>query len=298
MADKTKIEWSDFTLNFLVGCTKVSAGCDNCYAIDVSHGLERRFKSEKYTGLTILENGKLNWTGKIKLIPELIEKPLHMTKPRKIFVNSMSDLFHEQILTDNKLWNAVWKFFGVMLKATQHEYQILTKRPHIMRNFVLEYLKQNGLTELPKHIWLGTSVESQKVYETRVPKLLEIPGATKWLSCEPLIANIMFPKIDEARDKYLQETQLNKKLDWVVIGGESGANARKMEMIWLDNLLSFCLYAKIPVFVKQLGSVLAKELKYKHSKGGDIDEWTYRWKVRQYPNAIQLFPSPTKEILR
>ena len=172
MADKTKIQWSDYTLNFMVGCSKVSAGCDNCYAVDVANALEVRFQSEKYKGLTVInhppspsstkEGAMLDWTGEIRIIDELILKPLHLKKPRKIFVNSMSDLFHEKILTDINLRNAVWRFFLVMLKANHHQYQILTKRAHIMRDIIKEFMISAGLTELPKHIRLGESVENQR----------------------------------------------------------------------------------------------------------------------------------------
>jgi protein gp37 len=305
MADKSKIQWTDYTLNFLTGCSKVSAGCDNRYAIRDAWMQERRFQSEKYKGLTVLnqpeqttpnlpqnncgtgsplkkEGNTLDWTGEVRVHPELIGKPLHLKKPRKIFVNSMSDLFHEKILTDMHLKVAVTWFFDVMLRAKQHQYQILTKRAHIMRDFVKEFLDLYEMTELPKHIWLGVSVENQKVADVRISKLLEIPGATKWLSCEPLLSPLDFSVTNDE----LQMTSYLEKLDWVVVGGESGAGARIMWASWAEKIIEDCKENNVPVFMKQMGSVLAKANGYKDKKGGDMEEWQRHFRVREFPTII------------
>lgn len=210
MSDKTNISWTDATWGPLYGCTKVSQGCKNCYAIDVVGSLPRKFKDtnpkafEFYSGL--VENG--NWTGVVKLHEEHLTQPLRWQRPRRIFVNSLSDLFHENV-TDEM----VERIFAVMALAHWHTFQVLTKRPERMQALLsrsdfwdrvqLGASLQNsnhqhernprlgkqhpGISWPPKNVWLGVSVENQAAADERIPLLLRTPAAVRFLSCEPLL---------------------------------------------------------------------------------------------------------------
>ena len=219
MTDNSKIEWTDATWNPVRGCTKVSAGCDNCYAMSVAH----RFSGPglAYEGLTRKLSGRAQWNGKIKLVPELLDKPLRWIKPRMIFVNSMSDLFHPDVP-----FEFIDKVFAVMSCTTRHTYQILTKRPERMLEYFTEYLTMDDVFDHPEQInaldvwpqwvayregkrggydncgpaypyenvWLGVSVEDQKTANERIPFLLKCPAAVRWISAEPLLDSIQLSK--------------------------------------------------------------------------------------------------------
>ncbi len=211
MSDNTKIQWTDATWNPVRGCTKVGAGCDNCYAMNVAH----RFGGEgmPYEGLTRILNGRPQWTGKVRLVPEVLNQPLRWKKPRKVFVNSMSDLFHEDVPD-----SFIDKVFAVMALCPQHTFQVLTKRAKRMREYsssglavrvqnAVDNLEPDGLWTFPGHepwvisdfehdaggdwlsnVWLGVSVEDQATADERIPLLLETPAAVRWISAEPLLA--------------------------------------------------------------------------------------------------------------
>ena len=230
MAFDSKIEWTDATWNPVTGCNKVSPGCKLCYA-------ERLTRRLKATGMVKYRNGFV-----VTLHPDTLEIPLRWRKPRTIFVNSMSDLFHEQIPDE-----FVRDVFGVMEQADWHRYQVLTKRPE--RVTVLD-------SELPwpPQIWLGVSVESSR-YLHRIDLLRECGAATKFLSLEPLLGPL---------------PDLNlESIDWVIVGGESGPGARPMEADWVRNIRDQCVEAGVPFYFKQWGGVFKK----RHGRELDGRTW-------------------------
>jgi protein gp37 len=213
---KTSIEWTDKTWNPTTGCNKVSPGCQYCYA----EALAERFPKSFTQGF------------KLTLHPERIEQPKKWRKPSRIFVNSMSDLFHEDLP-----FSYLQEIFAVMQDTPQHTYQILTKRD---RNLA----KLAPLLEWPENIWAGVSVESQS-YVYRIDALREVPARVRFLSCEPLLSPLA----------------LNlKKIDWVIVGGESGYRHRPIEPEWVRDILRQTREAKAAFFFKQWGG--------RHSKAG------------------------------
>ena len=259
MADNTKIEWADATWNPIRGCSRVSEGCRHCYA-EIVAALDAA-PGGAYEGL-IARGGQ--WNGNITVVEDVIEQPLRWTRPRKIFVNSMSDLFHE-----NLPFEIVDRLFAVMAICAAadigHQFQVLTKRSGRM----CAYLKSPGtqgriraeidamLPDLPKplsaaaagpiawplaNVWIGVSVEDQDCADVRVPDLLAAPAAVRWLSMEPLLGPVdltRYPGIES--------------LHWVVVGGESGAKARPMQAEWPAALRDQCASLGIPYLFKQWG---------------------------------------------
>lgn len=293
---KTKIEWATDVWNPIRGCSVVSEGCRHCYAMQVA----ARFSGEgqAYEGLAYRNSSGAHWTGKVRLIEEHLEDPLRWKRPRRIFVNSMSDLFHEGLSNEQ-----IVRVFQVMSKAPQHIFQVLTKRPERMRDFIrLMSVLNEACTnqhEWPlKNVWLGVSIEDQKTADERIPLLLQTPAAVRWLSVEPLLGPIDFgnPKEYET-DSGDYSMRLQRGLfgiDWAVIGGESGPGARPMDLCWMRSIMEQCSNAGVPVFVKQLGarpydpSCAMKDnpgwLGYIDRKGGDINEWPEDLRVREYPS--------------
>ena len=223
MPDKTGIEWTDATWNPVTGCTKVSPGCAHCYA----EAITLRFRR----GGPFLP-GKTT----IKLHPDRLDQPAKWRQPRRIFVNSMSDLFHEEVP-----FEFVDEIFGVMESNDRHIYQILTKRPERM----LEYVEWTESEPWPDHVWAGVSVENQYWADRRIPLLHRVPCSVRFLSCEPLLKGV-----DLAR--YVQG------IDWVIVGGESGTRARPMEEAWVIDIKEQCERASIAFFFKQWGGRTSK----------------------------------------
>lgn len=229
MGNKTKIEWTDATWNPVTGCSKVSEGCRHCYAerlIPRAYGSERKFTD-------------------VRCHPERLDQPLRWRKPRRIFVNSISDLFHEAVPEE-----FIWKVFESMNDASWHIFQILTKRPHRMRKFLEKWVSVKTYAYGPfpwPYIWLGVSVEDQQTADQRIPLLIQTPAAVRWISAEPLLGPILLDG--------LRRTPGNSypKLDWVVVGGESGPNARPMHPDWARSLRDQCIAAGVPFFFKQWG---------------------------------------------
>ncbi|HEY2931026.1 MAG TPA: phage Gp37/Gp68 family protein [Acidobacteriota bacterium] len=217
MAYASAIEWTESTWNPVTGCTKISPGCKFCYA--------ERF-SERFRGVPghPFEQGF-----DLKLHPERLNQPLHWKRPRIIFVNSMSDLFHEDIPTEY-----VCQVFQVMRRASHHTFQVLTKRPERLRDFCDAYIG-----DVPTNVWIGVSVENQK-YTWRIDYLRKVNAHVRFLSCEPLLGPL----------------ELNLKgIHWVIVGGESGPGARPMNPQWVRDIREQCTRAKIPFFFKQWGGV-------------------------------------------
>ncbi|MBI4895641.1 MAG: phage Gp37/Gp68 family protein [Candidatus Aenigmarchaeota archaeon] len=221
MANKSPIEWTNATWNPTTGCTKISAGCANCYAERLSNRLYH-MGTEKYRN-----------NFKLTLHPDALEIPLKWKEPKKIFVNSMSDLFHKDIP-----FSFTKKIFDVMEKASWHNFQVLTKRPEIM----LEFTKQYYPNPLP-NVWLGTTVESSP-WKYRIDVLRKVPAVVRFLSLEPLIGPL---------------GKLNLKgIHWVIVGGESGYRRRPIEQEWVREIRDQCIEKKVPFFFKQWGGVVAK----------------------------------------
>jgi len=274
----SSIEWTDDTWNPITGCTRVSSGCDNCYSVTMTRRLAA-MGQEKYTGL--VNPGKGHFNGVVKCHPDVLSLPLRWRKPRRVFVNSMSDLFHEGVPDDfiARVWQA-------MHMAPKHTFQILTKRPERMRKWVnrcanggnLGWMTHDGSP--PAHayvgtgvivgthdnwplpnVWLGTSVEDQNAADERIPHLLETPAAVRFLSCEPLLGPIDL-SCRHAQQPYCTHCSGHEHLchgdlgeiHWVIAGGESGPGARPMHPDWARSLRDQCATAGVPFFFKQWGT--------------------------------------------
>lgn len=248
----SKIEWTEDTWNPLIGCDKVSAGCKNCYAIKTAWIRQHNKKmAEKYAGVVEkTSNGSLNWTSKVNFHQPSLLKPLNTKKPTVFFVNSMSDLFHESVP-----FEYIDAIFSVMSDCDWHTYQVLTKRAKRMYEF-FQWKKERsgGITWRPKdNVWLGVSVEDQKAANERVPWLIGVPVAVRFLSCEPLLGpvDISF-SINEHKIGPFAKPAINW-IHWVIAGGESGKDARPMHPDWVRSLRDQCKEADVPFFFKQWG---------------------------------------------
>ena len=289
----SKIGWTDVTWNPVTGCSHVSPGCDICYAETLS--LRRGWSKKPWTARNAAEN--------VVLHPDRLEQPLHWRKPRMAFVNSMSDLFHEEIPDE-----FIDQIFAVMTLAPQHVYQALTKRPERMRSYFTEphggysarerislaslgllldnvaLLKvlpdrqgmlstDEGIKEWPiPCVWLGVSVEDQRRADERIPILLDTPAAVRWLSCEPLLGPIDFPL-------YCAGSVFWSGLHWIVVGGETGPGHRPMEIEWLEYIVNQCGRAGVPVFVKQDSGP-------RPGKQGRIPDRL--WALKQFPKTLEV----------
>jgi protein gp37 len=297
MGAKTGIEWTDATWNPIRGCSRVSEGCRNCYAEAVA----RRFSGPgmPYEGLAILSRGRASWTGKVAFVEEHLLDPLRWRKPRRIFVNSMSDLFHERVSDE---W--IDRIFAVMAMCAWHTFQILTKRPKRM----LEYLSQvsdekdtqrwqNAADDLVpncavvedrawplENVHLGVSVENQKAADERIPLLLKTPAAVRFISAEPLLGPVDLAELPSASGigRHLDSLSnagvdpgalIPAKLDWVICGGESGPRARPMHPDWARSLRDQCTAAGVPFFFKQWGEwVPTTDVKAAAARGLALDD--------------------------
>lgn len=257
MSVKTKIEWTDAVWNPVSGCSKVSHGCKNCYAERLWPRLSA--PGQPYAGRAFTD---------VRCHPERLSDPLRWRKPRRVFVNSMSDLFHEDV--SNIFLSSV---FNTMACAHVHTFQILTKRPARMREWFetirryehrdgsIFHLDQDdlivGLDHWPlPNVWLGVSVEDQSTADERIPLLLQTPAATRFISAEPLLAQINIERWLPAKIIGVPGEQTIDGLDWVICGGESGPRARPMQAAWAQSLRDQCQAAGVPFFFKQWGEWL------------------------------------------
>jgi len=224
---ETSIEWTDVTWNPVAGCTIATAGCTNCYAMRMAARLEAMGTS-KYAGLTRKSGGRSVWTGKVFQDRAALMAPLSWRKPRTVFVNSMSDLFHKEV--DAAFISDVW---AVMRDTPQHTYQVLTKRPERMRDL----LSSPRLPVLP-NVWVGTSVEDGRVL-TRIDDLRATPAAVRFVSFEPLIGSVAGADL--------------RGIHWAIVGGESGPGARPMQEQWVDEIERLCRVGGAAFFFKQWG---------------------------------------------
>lgn len=214
MGDKTGIEWTDATWNPVTGCTKISPGCKNCYA-------------ERLSGrLKAMGNPRYERGFEVTLHPDQLTLPLRWRQPKRIFVNSMSDLFHENVPT-----GYIQKVFEAMKASPRHTFQILTKRSERL-------LEVADALPWPPNVWQGVSVESED-YVWRVEHLRDVPAAVRFLSVEPLLGPIRALNLD--------------RIDWVIVGGESGPRHREIAVEWVRDIRDICAAAKVPFFFKQWG---------------------------------------------
>jgi protein gp37 len=338
----TAIEWTDETWNVFVGCSKVSEGCRNCYAINqayrnnaIAQTMPNPGRMRYYDGLTQKTENRVDWTGIVRFVPEALEIPLRWKKPRKVFVNSMSDLFHESVREEH-----LDQVFAVMALSPQHTYQILTKRPGRM----LEYLRsaknririaavdlgratntEQGAIEscqwdwpLP-NVWMGVTVENQKAADERIPLLLQTPAALRFLSCEPLLERLDLTQRKIGRDKYNyllnswspcggaggataggRISTLQSVLDWVIVGGESGPGARPCDTDWIYSIVEQCKNSDVAVFVKQMGSKLLCECRTPEHPNWDELGPIYRMTgkgtdINEWPERLRVREFPEGE---
>ena len=232
MGDRSRIEWTDATWNPTTGCTKVSAGCDNCYAESMANGRLKRAYLNQLPVVDTPENRENPFA--VRVWPERLDQPIRWTRPRRIFVNSMSDLFHKDIPE-----HFLFRIFSTMMKATHHQFQVLTKRPSRVRRF---WENWGTSVLIPDHIWIGTSIEDDRA-AYRLDHLKIVPAKVLFLSCEPIIGPI---------GKLNLRGPLHN-ISWVIAGGESGRNARPMNPDWVRDLRDQCLTDRVPFFFKQWG---------------------------------------------
>jgi len=267
----TKIEWTDAVWNPVTGCTKVSSGCSRCYAERVAR---RWWGERKFTD--------------VQIHPEKLNIPLCWRTPRRIFVNSMSDLFHEDVPDV-----FIYDVFGRMMLAKHHTFQVLTKRPERMAKLLTH--------SLPTNIWLGVSVENQATADERIPLLLKTPAAVRFISAEPLLAPVDLTKHCFRVDGpgLFSHGTFGDFIQWVICGGESGPGARPFDLDWGRFLRDQCKSNGVPFFMKQLGSWPLFEFenagnvqkghgKYfgiKDRKGADWNEWPEDLRVREFPKS-------------
>jgi protein gp37 len=348
MSTQSTIEWTDTTWNPVRGCSVISPGCVNCYAMKQAH----RFSGpgRAYEGLTKLTKAGPQWTGKVVTVEDALLEPLSWRKPRRVFVNSMSDLFHEDVP-----FEFIDRVLAVMALAPRHTFQVLTKRAHRM----VMYLTTGNRSELVAreicsvsaslkrpytweearsiifglklsdetpptsrwplpNVWLGVSVEDQKHADERIPLLLQTPAAVRFISAEPLLGPVDLTHVREPsyydRDaldvnRWQPPWTANAKLDWVIVGGESGPGARPCRVAWVRSTVAQCKAAGVAVFVKQLGAkpegdprpperidpatgartlTVMQQIEIHDSKGGDPSEWPEDLRVRQFPETVTV----------
>jgi protein gp37 len=230
MANQSNIEWTEATWNPVTGCSKVSAGCKNCYAERLAFRLQAMGNPRYVNGFNVT------------LHDDIVDLPKRWREPRLIFVNSMSDLFHEGVPLE-----FIKRLFATMRECPQHTFQILTKRSVRLRQLAPKL-------EWPTNIWMGVSVEDARVL-SRIDDLRKVPANVRFLSCEPLIGSLAGINLAD--------------IHWVIVGGESGWGARPMEVQWVREIFGACRKEKIPFFFKQWGGVR------KHVTGRKLNGRTY-----------------------
>ncbi|MDQ6770207.1 MAG: phage Gp37/Gp68 family protein [Gemmatimonadota bacterium] len=234
MGQQSRIEWTDSTWNPVTGCTQVSAGCDNCYALSLAN---RRLRDIYLRHPAVRPEKSASDPFAVRLWRDRLHEPLSWQRPRMVFVNSMSDLFHADVPE-----SYVRELFEVMLRADRHIYQVLTKRPSRAARFVERNKDLFVRGRIPAHIWMGTSVESQEV-TYRVDHLRSLAARVRFLSCEPLLGPLRLTL---------------RGIHWVIAGGESGRGYRPLSLEWVRSIRDQCLRGRVPFFFKQVGGYTPK----------------------------------------
>lgn len=248
----TKIPYVDETWNTTVGCTRVSAGCDNCWAYDFYHLFEGAMTHSELLGIL----NEYDWTGKVELCKWRLRQPLHWKRPRRILVNATSDLFHKQVPT-----SYLKEVFAIVQQCPQHTFLGLTKRPRRAARLA-KYTREL------ENWWVGVSVENQRTATRRLEIASWIPAKYHWASIEPLLEGIWLPSI------------VKNAIDWIVIGAESGSNRRPCDLEWVRGLVKQCCSYRIPVYIKQLDI----NGKCNHH----IEEWPVDLRIQNLPTTKEL----------
>jgi protein gp37 len=267
----TNISWANKTWNVIAGCKKVSPACKSCYAIFVGNSNEEK-GIPKYKGLTTIStNGKPEWTGKVNVAKEkMFNDPKRWKEPSIIFVNSMSDLFYEEVSKE-----LVFKIFDKMLDYNWHKYLVLTKRSERMKEVIDKYCDARNLDVLPDFIWIGVSVEDNKRAALRLPYLASSRISVRFVSCEPLLEEVDFSKYP--------------LMDWYITGGESveigydPKDARPFDVNWARNIRDFCKESGVAFHMKQIGCNPINAVKT-NFKGDKLEDIPKDLLVREYPN--------------
>lgn len=313
------ISWTDETWNPVRGCSRVSPGCDHCYAMGQAHRFSNEVngKPGPYQGLTLLrpktaKRPGVDWSGRVRFVPEMLGEPLRWREPKRVFVNSMSDLFHESLTNEEIL-----RIFAVMAVTPHHTYQVLTKRPARAETWfsdvdLFRLSEQMRYLDLPANgrsypriankwplpnVWLGVSAENQETANKRIPILLELPAAVRFVSAEPLLGPLDLSRWVRCSSRCGRNASHSEGrpvdfqfLDWVIVGGESGNGARPFDLDWARSLVKQCAAAKVACFVKQMGAdpidgLAGCSVPFASKKGGDINEWPAELRVQQFPES-------------
>jgi protein gp37 len=271
----TKIEWTQKTWNPIIGCSKISPGCQNCYAERMARRLACiGVEQYDYVLSKTIENKMQfhpnKWNGRTVFVESALEKPLHWKKPSMIFVCSMGDLFHQSVSDE---W--ILSVFNIIKMCSYHTFQVLTKRPERMKEFYRKHwpvISKDG-NDIPDNLWLGVTAENQEMATKRIPILLSIPAAVRFVSVEPMLATMnltpYLPEPDpniwpyESQAEYIARIARDdkSKLDWVIVGAETGPGRRLSELEWIVDICMDCEEAGTPVFIKKIhdenGKVIA-----------------------------------------
>lgn len=340
----TNIEWASHVWNPIVsGCSHASPGCMNCYAQRMAARLEG-MGQEKYVGTTVKSpSGKTVWNGRVKLTEDdpVLMAPLRWKKPRTVFVNSMTDVFHKDV--PDRVLDMI---FAVMCLCPQHTFQVLTKRAERLPRYMNDPGRLSSVNQQayfidsgrvipnfpPQNVWLGVSCEDQQRADERIPHLLNTNAAVRFVSAEPLLGPINLNSVlggtqwiggqrgcrgahkgygslgCPRHEHHHHDERCRDGLSWVIVGGESGHNARPCDVSWIRSIVGDCTTAGVPVFVKQLGSCVfdsarreytrastawpfgttidaANRVCLFHTKGGDPNEWPKSLCIRQMPKV-------------
>lgn len=328
MGDRSEIAWCDSTWNPTRGCSRVNPDCDSCYAIREAHRHDHPGGS--YEGLTTLRRDRTDWSGVVRFVPKQLSLPLRWRDPRRIFVDSMSDLFHPSLSNEE-----IAAVFGVMAACPQHTFQLLTKRPKRAREWFEWLLTQRGwgpeggaagtcarltrerlplatprvVAALHAHgkrwplpnVWLGVSAGHQKAADAFIPELLRCPAAVHWVSLEPLWERVVLKRDWLVRyPDWLQAGELHPHLGWAVMGGESGHDARPSDLDWYRSLLRQCNGTDCYPYMKQLGSRWYDTTNVCGVRGSiDLDRASiFRWVPRPKKDRAWTDPEAWPEELR
>jgi len=277
MMGLSSIEWCDFTFNPWIGCEKVSSGCDFCYAEEAQDHRYHRVKWGGGPGSTRYRTKQGTWKN-----PAKWDKDARLDRVRrKVFCASLSDVFEDR--AELKPWRV--DLFEEIYKRQHLDWLMLTKRPENVLAMINESIPVAGKSDAAfrksfPHVWFGTSVENQAAFKHRWPLLKALPGAVLFLSIEPLLKPVILS------DDFLSTPNV-----WVIVGGESGPNARECAVEWISTIRNQCAASGVPCFIKQLGAnsvtgINRDRIQHKHDKGGDMNEWISSLHVRQFPKAV------------
>lgn len=297
MAENTKIEWTHHTFNPVRGCKKVSDGCKNCYAEKMSKRNPETLGVWGDDGVRAIA-AESYWKQPVKWNRDA-EKD---GERRRVFCASLADVFE-----DRPEWiEPRARLFDLIRQTPNLDWLLLTKRPdniiHSIYQLPLDFwpeetreMARNWLYGLPpKNVWLGTSVENQEQADKRIPELLKVPAKVRFLSCEPLLGDIKWLCAPNERPQprgigtdyeWHPKGCIDTAIDWVIVGGESGPDARPMHPDWARSIRDYCKAANVPIFIKQMGSEYARNHHFSDSKGGNLLEWAAEFRFREFPNA-------------